>query len=249
MHAPDTTRTAGVAPTREHAMWRVLAAWGVHLYTGSGVVLAFLALRATLAADYPDAFRWLLIAMVIDCSDGAMARAVGVKRVLPWFDGTKLDDIVDYITYALVPIVILYAARLAPDGTLGLIVVAAPLLASAYGFCRTDAKTSDHYFRGFPSYWNVVVFYCYALPLSPTATAVLVLTLTALVFAPLKFLYPSRAPRFGKPMIWLGIVWAALMIATVWTTPDTSRVLLWASLAYPAYYVLLSFYAQATDRG
>ena len=78
-------------------------------------------------------------------------------------------------------------------------VAAAPLLASAYGFCRTDAKTADHYFRGFPSYWNVVAFYAYALPLSPPATSAVIVALSALVFAPLKFLYPSRAPRFRAP--------------------------------------------------
>ncbi len=33
------------------------------------------------------------------------------------------------------------------------------LLSSAYGFNRHDAKTGDHFFTGFPSYWNVVVFY------------------------------------------------------------------------------------------
>src|SRR6266571_3735296 len=35
---------------------------------------------------------------------------------------------------------------------------ALPLVASAYGFCQKEAKTADHFFRGFPSYWNVVVF-------------------------------------------------------------------------------------------
>ena len=39
----------------------------------------------------------------------------------------------------------------------------APLLASAYGFCRKQAKTDDGYFLGFPSYWNIVAFYCYFL--------------------------------------------------------------------------------------
>jgi len=35
-----------------------------------------------------------------------------------------------------------------------------PLLAS--GFNQTDART-DESFGGFPSYWNIVVFYCYVL--------------------------------------------------------------------------------------
>ena len=48
-------------------------------------------------------------------------------------------------------------------GALLLAVAALPLLASGYGFCQTDAKTADHFFKGFPSYWNVVVLYLFAL--------------------------------------------------------------------------------------
>jgi phosphatidylcholine synthase len=222
---------------------RVAAAWGVHAYTASGAVLGFLALRAVDDGRFADAFRWLTVAMAIDCSDGALARAVGVKRVLPWFDGTRLDDIVDYLTYVFVPIVLLYVAGLLPPA-----IAPVPLLASAYGFSRADAKTSDHYFRGFPSYWNVFAFYAVALGLTRETTAAFVLVLSAMVFAPLKFLYPSRAPLLRLPTIVLGLVWAAVMVVVVWTAPATSSIVLWASLAYPAYYFLVSFWLQATGR-
>jgi phosphatidylcholine synthase len=226
---------------------RVTAAWAVHVYTGSGVVIAFLALRAIGEERFGDAFRWLAVALAIDCSDGTLARAVGVKRVLPWFDGTKLDDIVDYLTYVLVPVVLLYQANLLPaDGAP--LFAAAPLLASAYGFCRADAKTADHYFRGFPSYWNVVAFYAYALALSPPVVGAWVLGLALLVFAPLKFLYPSRAPRFRALTIWLGAGWAAVMVYAIWTLPATPPALLWATLAYPAYYGAMSLWLQLTER-
>ena len=98
---------------------RIAAAWGVHLFTASGTVVAFLAWRGIAAGRFGDAFRWLVVAMFIDCVDGTMARAVEVKRVLPWFDGTKLDDIIDYLTYVVLPIVLLYEARLLPDGNGG----------------------------------------------------------------------------------------------------------------------------------
>jgi phosphatidylcholine synthase len=227
---------------------RLAAAWSVHVLTACGTVLAFLALRAVDADRFGDAFRLLLVAMAIDCIDGTLARAAEVKRVLPWFDGTKLDDIVDYLTYVLVPVVLLHEAGMLPAGGAGALCAAAPLLASAYGFCRTDAKTSDHYFRGFPSYWNVFAFYAFALRLSPAATAVWILTLSALVFAPLKFLYPSRAPHFRRSTLALGALWAVVTIPAVWMVPDTPPTLVWASLLYPAYYVGMSFWLQATGR-
>jgi phosphatidylcholine synthase len=227
---------------------RVAAAWGDHLFTACGTVLAFLALRAVDADRFAEAFRWLLVAMAIDCVDGTLARAAQVKRVLPWFDGTRLDDIVDYLTYVVVPVVLLHEAGLFPAGNWGLLCAAAPLLASAYGFCRSDAKTSDHYFRGFPSYWNVFAFYAFALRLSPAATTVWVLSLSALVFAPLKFLYPSRAPHFRRLTLALGAVWAAVTLPAVWMVPDSPPILVWASLLYPAYYVGMSLWLQATGR-
>jgi phosphatidylcholine synthase len=246
--APDLApRRAGSADGAERASTlRVAAAWAVHAYTASGAVLAFLALRAISEGRFADAFRWLLVAMAIDCTDGTLARAVAVKRVLPEFDGTKLDDIVDYVTYVLVPVVLIFEAGLLPR-PIAPFCAAVPLLASAYGFCRTDAKTDDHYFRGFPSYWNVVAFYGYALALSPAAMATWVLALSLLVFAPLKFIYPSRAPRYRTLTVLLGVIWAVLMIVAVWTTPATPRPLLWTTLLYPIYYCALSLWTQLTD--
>lgn len=226
---------------------RRAAAWGVHAYTASGAVIAFLALAAVGEQRFADVFRWLGVALAIDCTDGTLARAVGVKRVLPYYDGARLDDIVDYLTYVMVPVMMLYEAGFFPAGHTRW-VAAGPLLASAYGFCRSDAKTDDHYFRGFPSYWNVVAFYAYALRISPDVTAAWVLILSLLVFAPVKFLYPSRAPRFRDLSLGLGAVWGGVMTYAVWTLPETPALLLWASLAYPAYYCGMSFWLQATGR-
>lgn len=243
------TIAGDVAPTDTlpASVLRRAAAWGVHAYTASGAVIAFLAFAAIGEQRFADVFRWLSLAFAIDCTDGALARAVGVKRVLPYYDGSRLDDIVDYLTYVVVPVVMLYEAGLFPPAHAKWI-AAAPLLASAYGFCRSDAKTDDHYFRGFPSYWNVVALYAYGLRISPEATAGWVLVLSVLVFAPLKFLYPSRAPHFRKSSLGLGALWGAVMTYAVWTLPETPTLLLWASLAYPAYYCGMSFWLQATER-
>ena len=242
-----TPRYVTPADAEPASMLRWAAAWGVHAYTASGAVIAFLALAAIGEQRFADVFRWLGVALAVDCTDGALARAVGVKRVLPYYDGSRLDDIVDYLTYVVVPVVMLYEAGFFPADHAKWI-AAAPLLASAYGFCRSDAKTEDHYFRGFPSYWNVVALYAYALRISPAVTAAWVLILSILVFSPLKFLYPSRAPRFRKSSIGLGAIWGAVMTYAVWTLPEAPALLVWASLAYPAYYCGMSFWLQATGR-
>jgi phosphatidylcholine synthase len=247
LSAPLPSRAEAAAPLAEPSALRQAAAWAVHAYTASGAVIAFVALAAVVEQRFGDAFRWLTLAFAIDCTDGALARAVAVKRVLPYYDGSRLDDIVDYLTYVMVPVVLMYQAGCFPASHAHAI-AAAPLLASAYGFCRSDAKTEDHYFRGFPSYWNVVAFYALALRLMPVTIATAVVVLAVLVFAPLKFLYPSRAPRFRALSLALGGVWALVMVYLVWAFPAVPVTLVWLSLAYPAYYCLMSFWLQATGR-
>src|SRR5207249_737286 len=114
-----------------------------------------------------DAFRWsfvlMLVATLIDATDGTLARRVRIKEVLPGFDGRKLDDLVDFLTYTTLPLLLIWRAQLLPAGQDAWLLC--PLLASAYGFCQVAAKTADGYFLGFPSLWNVVAFYLYVLHL------------------------------------------------------------------------------------
>jgi phosphatidylcholine synthase len=216
---------------------RFALAWSVHLYTAFGAVLGFRALIAVFAQDYRTAFFLLAAALAIDSSDGALARAAQVKQVLPWFDGELLDNIVDYLCYVVVPAAILVQPGILPP--FASVPAMLVLIASGYGFCRTDAKgVIDHYFQGFPSYWNVMVFYFVALSTSPVVNLVAVLTGVALVFVPLRWLYPSRMERMRGPTIALGVAWAVLGLVILAQMPDHSPVLAWISLFYPAYYTI-----------
>ena len=217
-----------------------LAAWLIHLYTASGAFLAFLALTRVFYNRYQDAFIWLAVAVVVDATDGVLARRFDVGRRLPHFNGAKLDDIVDYLTYVVVPACIVWNALLVPD-QLATAVVAAMLLSSAYGFNRDDAKTTDHFFTGFPSYWNIVVFYLYLAGWSEVVNATILLLLAALVFVPIRYIYPSRTPVLQMPTNILGVVWGLQMVAMLWLMPDVPPLLFWNSLIFPVYYVLLSF--------
>jgi phosphatidylcholine synthase len=219
----------------------VLFAWLAHAYTASGVVLAFLAARDAIEHQYRDAFFWLALQVFVDATDGVLARRASVSTVVPWFNGAKLDDIVDYLTYVFVPALIVWRALLVPDAWT-MPVAAAMLLASAFGFNRDDAKTADHYFTGFPSYWNIVVLYLFIARLSPAVNAAILLTLAVLVFVPIKYVYPSRTPLYQGLTVALGAVWGALMLVMLWQFPAVSRGVFLASLVFPAYYTALSLY-------
>ncbi|MBI4525043.1 MAG: CDP-diacylglycerol O-phosphatidyltransferase [Deltaproteobacteria bacterium] len=219
------------------------AAWAVHLYTALGAPLAFLALLLINNEKYQEAFWVMYLAVVIDATDGTLARAARIKERLPWFDGDRLEDIVDYLNYVLVPSFFLIRAALLPQGD-ALWIVAAPLLASAYGFCQKEAKTADHFFLGFPSYWNIVAFYLYVMETPRWLNAFIILTLSALVFIPIRYLYPSRSPSLRGLTVALGIIWGIMLVIIIYLLPQPPSYLVFGSLLFPAYYFILSFWLE-----
>ena len=221
----------------------MIAAWLVHLYTASGFVLAFLATEATIAHDYRRAFLWLWLQVVVDATDGWLARAAKVTERLPWFSGSKLDDLADYLTYVFVPALMVWHGMVVP-APLATLVACAMLVSSGFGFSRLDAKTTDHFFTGFPSYWNIVVLYLFELHWTPWTNGMILLGLAALVFVPIRFLYPSRTPVWPILSNGLGALWGASVLVIAWQHPNPPRWLVVASLAYPALYVGLSLWLE-----
>ncbi len=215
--------------------------WLAHLYTASGAVIALLATGVTFAHNFRAAFIYLVVATFVDATDGVLARALRVKERLPHYDGARLDDIVDYLTYVFVPVLIVWQAQLVP---VAFPVCAAMLLASAYGFGQADAKvnTGDHFFTGFPSYWNIVVSYLYLWQLAPVVNAVILLVLSVLVFVPIRYVYPSRTTAWKMPTLVLGTTWAVLLAWLIWRLPATDGPWLVLSLVFPAYYLGLSLW-------
>ncbi len=216
----------------------------MHAYTASGALLAFLALEAVLAGRARTAFLLLALAVVVDSTDGTLARAVRVKERAPLFDGARVDDIVDYLTFVFVPLVLMYEWGLLPERG-GLLAAACPLLASALGFARTDAKTADHFFTGFPSYWNIVALYAYLAGSPPWLNAAMLVGLSVLVFVPVRYVYPSRTPVLRGLTNLLGALWGVAIVVLVWQIPAPSALLLALSGVYPVYYVALSLYLSA----
>jgi phosphatidylcholine synthase len=215
------------------------AAWAVHALTASGAVMGLAALAATAQGDYRAAFLWMIAATAVDGVDGWLARLARVSERAPGLDGRRLDDLVDYLTYVVAPAFLLLRTDLLP-ASLDWAVAAAMLLSSAYGFSRTDAKTPDCFFTGFPSYWNVVALYLYLLGSSPILNAAVLLVLAVLVFVPTGYIYPSRTRAWQAPTIVFGTLWAALMAALAWMLPAVSRPAVYVSLLFPLYYVVVS---------
>ena len=118
------------------------------------------------------------------------------------------------------------------------------LLSSAYGFGSTDAKTSDHFFTGFPSYWNIVALYLHVAGLAPWINAMILLALSALVFVRIGYVYPSRTPVLRTFTVLAGVAWGVVLVLIAMALPERRTGLLAISLVYPAYYLVLSLALQ-----
>lgn len=221
----------------------------MHLYTATGVLWALLALLAIQRDDFAAAYVWMGVAVIVDSTDGPMARRLEVRRHIPEFDGSLLDNIVDYLTWTFVPLVLVQQAGWMPEGWWPVLGVA--MMSSLYNFSRADAKQSDKgFFRGFPSYWNFAVFYADVglRQLGPAVVATFLLGLSALSLAPIRFVYPNKATRF-RPFF-VGGLWlsAPLFFAMFAAYPAVPSWMLVASAFYPAVYIALSVWLDVQDR-
>lgn len=222
-------------------MVALIFAWLVHFYTAIGAVVGLYTILAIDESNFRLAFFLMAITIIIDATDGALARAARVKEIIPWFDGALLDNLVDFLNYVIVPSLMFLRAHLLPEQD-ALWLAALPVLSSAYGFCQRDAKTSDYFFLGFPSYWNILVFYLYAFKTPLWVNAFLIILLAILVFVPIKYIYPSRTPRFRVQTNILGTLWGTAILYVIHRLDELPAVILITSLAFPLYYTVLSLW-------
>ncbi len=240
----DDTRTEADALEQNDATppWFRLRAVAVHLYTASGAVLALLILVAAFQGQEVRALWLMLAALAIDSTDGLLARKLRVSEALPFFDGAMLDNIVDYMTYVFAPMVLLWSGGYLPEGNTGVMFAALPLVASSYQFCRVDAKTDDHYFLGFPSYFNVVAFYIIVFDVTHAAAAWMLVVCSVLVFIPIRYVYPTRTVAFRRLSLFLTTLWLVSYAVILFQMPKPEPLILAFSLLYLIYYFALSLY-------
>lgn len=226
----------------------MLAAWAVHAFTASAACAGLLTLVKIYQHDYKSALWLMAIAIVIDAVDGTLARLAKVKDILPNIDGALLDNIVDYVNYVITPCFFLFAKPdMLPTSSM-MVIIMAIIMTSSYQFCQADAKTPDHFFKGFPCYWNIAVFYMFVFETSMIANAIILSILCVLIFVPIKYVYPSRLDYLTKSrmlkllMHSFSISYGICSAIILWTYPTTNTLCLALSFGYIILYLILSFY-------
>ena len=101
---------------KKKVTWPQARAFSVHLLTASGSFLAFVSLVAASEQRWTAMFWWLGLALLVDGIDGPIARKLQVKEILPTWSGDTLDNIIDYVTYVLIPAFALYQRGFMGEG-------------------------------------------------------------------------------------------------------------------------------------
>ncbi len=231
------------SPPTESALWvRRVIAYAIHSYTAFGIVCGAAATAAIIRHDFRAAYYWMTLAVLIDASDGTLARYFSIRRYLPQIDGSRLDDLVDYVNYTFVPILLICEAGWLPSPVR--FWAAFPLIASLLAFVHSGAKQeSAGFFRGFPSYWNIVAFYIdvWLQQYGPWPVLFVILALSVLSVLPIRFVYPNRPPCWLPLFLGGGLLWLLTILAMLHRYPAIPPWLIATSAIYPLMYTVLSF--------
>lgn len=213
-----------------------LFAWSVHLYTAIGGVLGVFALLLAAEGRFREAFLLLVITMLIDATDGMLARRLNIGNVLPEFDGAMMDNVIDILNFAWTPIFIIGTLDLLP-GRQWLVI---PILGALYAYGQANMKSSEGYFIGFPTYWSIVALYMFWLKPDPLIAVLMVAIPGFLSFVPTRYLYPSKGSTLWRTTWGLGALWFMLVLFLLFQS-QPNLALVAVSLLYPLYYMAASF--------
>ena len=215
-----------------------IRAFSVHILTATGSYMAFLALVAAAESRFVDLWWWLAVAMLIDGIDGPIARKLNVKEVLPNWSGVMLDNVIDYVTYVLIPAFALYQSGMIGE-PLSFVAAGLMVVSSAIYYADMGMKTDENFFSGFPVVWNMLVFTLFVINASEVVAFTIVLIAVVATFLPINFLHPVRVARLRPLNLTIFTVWSLLSGYALLLHFDSPVWLMWAVMLSSAYLFVI----------
>ncbi|TPW26785.1 phosphatidylcholine synthase [Pararhizobium mangrovi] len=229
-----------------------IRAFSVHILTASGAFFAFLALVAAGDGHFGAMFWWLGAALLVDGVDGPIARKLDVKSVLPTWSGVMLDNVIDYVTYVLIPAYGFYESGMLGN-TWSFVAAGLIVMSSAIYYADTGMKTEENFFSGFPVAWNMVVFTFFVVDPTPAVAWITILLSVVFTFLNVFFLHPVRVERLRPLNLGVFALWSVLSVFALFLNFDSPRWLVWAVVAAGAYLYfigpVLQFFPNLGRRG
>jgi len=215
-----------------------IRAFSVHILTASGSFMAFLALVAAAESRFVDLWWWLGLALLIDGIDGPIARKLNVKEVLPNWSGIMLDNVIDYVTYVLIPAFALYQSGMIGE-PLSFVAAGLIVVSSAIYYADMGMKTDENFFSGFPVVWNMLVFTLFVVNASEMAAFLIVLLAVVMTFLPINFLHPVRVARLRQLNLTIFALWSVLSGYALLLHFESPEWLMWAVMVISGYLFVI----------
>ena len=203
----------------------------VHLWTLTGIAFATFALKATLDGDFDTAARLLFGVLLVDFTDGTLARSLNVKQRMPLISGEIIDHIHDLIGLTFVPMVFFWKSGLFLE-PYGFALVVGATLAATLKYAMKPNLLALGYSIGAPPIF-LSIFLCYFLEFSATLSTIYAVGLIGLVLLPIPFPITSLVTTHWKPG-WQSItnylVFSSAAPILIYLK-DAPRILFWALFA------------------
>ncbi|MFL2814468.1 MAG: CDP-alcohol phosphatidyltransferase family protein [Candidatus Puniceispirillales bacterium] len=238
---------------QKHKTRQKAAAWAVHSFTTSGIVLGFLGLVAVFEGKQELAFIFMGLALLVDGVDGTLARLAKVTQVTPQVDGASLDNVVDMFNYSVLPALMIYWFEMVPE-QFSIPAAAAIMAVSCYTFADTSMKTDDYYFKGFAAFWNLLVLFFFLLETSQLTNLIIISICCILTFAPIKIIHPLRVKAWRSITIPMAVLWGATAFRLIHERTQTneagtiSSLIFWLWIASSLYFFSISFIRTISKR-
>lgn len=169
----------------------------IHLWTMVGLGFAMLAAQAIVAGDFEAAARFLLLVLVVDHTDGTLARRFKVREHIPRVSGETLDLITDVIGLTFVPMLFCWKAGVFLPGFGAAIAVAASMTCSLKYSMKSRILEEGYSLGAPPIFLSVLLFWLLDLP--PVWATAYTIALIILCWLPIRYPITSLVTTHWKP--------------------------------------------------
>jgi phosphatidylcholine synthase len=212
----------------------------IHLWTLAGLGFAMLAAQQILLGQMDNAARWLLMVLVVDHTDGTMARAFQAKKRIPEVSGETLDLITDVVGLTFVPMIFCWRTGVFLPGWGEPIAVAAAATCSLK-YSMKARLLEEGVSRGAPPvFFSLLLFWFLRLP--PVWGTAYALVLIVLCWSPVRYPITSLMTTHWKPGFQSLTNYGsfiAMVPAMIWLQ-DAPAIFFWALLALMLFHLLVS---------
>jgi len=169
----------------------------VHLWTLTGLVFAVLALEAVFENEMDAAARFLLLIILVDFTDGILARRLKVKEHMPLISGEIIDYIHDLVGMTFVPMFFFYKEDMfLPQFALPLVITATCVATLKYSM-KPNVLSLGYSIGAPPIFASLFLFYF--LELGQIVNTVYAILLILWILLPIRFPITSLVTTHWQP--------------------------------------------------